>query len=318
VAGLCVGSAYPFSVRGPKISAAQTPPQLQNLPEEPPRLNNLGQLTSLLWAKASAAHNPAIVSSKEPCDQQEAGRPTWTTVSPRTTYLHPLQNLFVEQSLTSLSFYNKEFVGKGHPAVASRRGEMVEESTIAALEPEQAEVDESEMVEEGVALEVSPPILPEQAEAEREPAEQAEKMEEAPDAQEGEQEEGEKKEGEKVEGDKDGVERQLGEQDGETATAGSDAEENREREAQEVPEHEDAVLAQRDKLTSIMDMEAPDLESASAILDALMSKWDNIDVKQIVDGAKKSLGMVMRRLRKHSNEELSTRANRLFEMYRDE
>jgi len=193
---------------------------------------------------------------------------------------------------------------------------MVEESTIV-LEPEQAEVDESEMVAEGVGLEVSPPILPEQAEAEREPAEQAEKMEEAPDAQEGEHE-GDKKEGEKEEGDNDGVERQPGEQDGETATAGSDAEENREREAQEVPEHEDAVLAQRDKLTSIMDMEAPDLESASAILDALMSKWDNIDVKQIVDGAKKSLGMVMRRLRKHSNEELSTRANRLFEMYRDE
>lgn len=87
-------------------------------------------------------------------------------------------------------------------------------------------------------------------------------------------------------------------------------------------EDEDAVLAQRDKLrkieSRIAQAEPADMEHVSAILDALMSKWDSIEVPQIVLGGEHSLGMIVRRLRKHEDEELATRASRLYDMYRSE
>jgi hypothetical protein len=78
------------------------------------------------------------------------------------------------------------------------------------------------------------------------------------------------------------------------------------------------VFALRDKLIRILDDTSPDLTEARDILDALMSKWDDIEVPQIVLPGKESLGMIVRRLRKHEDEELATRAGRLYGMYQTE
>ena len=83
-------------------------------------------------------------------------------------------------------------------------------------------------------------------------------------------------------------------------------------------EPEDPVFALRDKLIRILDDTSPDLTEARDILDALMSKWDNIEVPQIVLPGTESLGMIVRRLRKHADEELATRAGRLYTMYQNE
>lgn len=87
-------------------------------------------------------------------------------------------------------------------------------------------------------------------------------------------------------------------------------------------EDEDAVLAQRDKLiklaSRLTEADPADIAAVRAILDALMSKWDNIEVPQIVLGAEQSLGMIVRRLRKNDDDELATQATRLYDMYRSE
>jgi hypothetical protein len=103
--------------------------------------------------------------------------------------------------------------------------------------------------------------------------------------------------------------------DGHEEAAGSDAELNA---AAGEPEDEDAVFAQRDRLEKLMHEEPADLTAACAILDALMDKWDNIEPAQIVLGRERSLGMMVRRLRKHAHEELATRAGRLFDLYQSE
>ena len=81
---------------------------------------------------------------------------------------------------------------------------------------------------------------------------------------------------------------------------------------------EDPIITQRDRLRKIIAEDPVDLPAARAILDALVEKWDNVEVEQIVLGAEHSLGMVVRRLRKHEDEELATRAGRLYDMYKSE
>jgi hypothetical protein len=105
----------------------------------------------------------------------------------------------------------------------------------------------------------------------------------------------------------DGAEDAVGAEDAEAAEGGEVAQ-----------EPEDPVFALRDKLIRILDHTSPDLADARDILDALMSKWDNIEVPQIVLQGKESLGMIVRRLRKHADEELATRAGRLYTMYQNE
>ena len=102
----------------------------------------------------------------------------------------------------------------------------------------------------------------------------------------------------------------------EDAVGAEDAEAGEGGEVEKEPE--DPVFALRDKLIRILDDTSPDLTQARDILDALMEKWDNIDVPQIVLPGKESLGMIVRRLRKHEDEELATRAGRLYGMYQTE
>jgi hypothetical protein len=86
----------------------------------------------------------------------------------------------------------------------------------------------------------------------------------------------------------------------------------------EEDQEEDPIITQRDRLRKIIAEDPVDLPAARAILDALVEKWDNVEVEQIVLGAEHSLGMVVRRLRKHEDEDLATRAGRLYDMYRSE
>jgi hypothetical protein len=118
---------------------------------------------------------------------------------------------------------------------------------------------------------------------------------------------------------------------GDETMAGSDLE-GAEQEAAAVPE--DAVFAQRDRLESLLAAEEPDIEAVCGILDALMGKWNDIQVKQVVLGPpftegdvermfiktipERSLGMIVRRLRKHEDEKLANLASRLFDMYQSE
>ena len=97
---------------------------------------------------------------------------------------------------------------------------------------------------------------------------------------------------------------------------------------------EDAVFEQRDRLESLLAAEEPDIEAVCGILDALMGKWNDIQVKQVVLGPpftegdvermfiktipERSLGMIVRRLRKHEDEKLANLASRLFDMYQSE
>ena len=118
---------------------------------------------------------------------------------------------------------------------------------------------------------------------------------------------------------------------GDETMAGSDLE-GAEQEAAAVPE--DAVFEQRDRLESLLAAEEPDIEAVCGILDALMGKWNDIQVKQVVLGPpftegdvermfiktipERSLGMIVRRLRKHEDEKLANLASRLFDMYQSE
>ena len=105
---------------------------------------------------------------------------------------------------------------------------------------------------------------------------------------------------------------------GEGAEDAEDAEGAKGAEGEAEKEPADPVFALRDKLLRILDDTSPDLKEAGDILDALMSKWDNIEVPQIVLNAENSLGMIVRRLRKREDEELATRAGRLYDMYQTE
>ena len=117
---------------------------------------------------------------------------------------------------------------------------------------------------------------------------------------------------------------------GDETMAGSDLEIA--EEAVAVPE--DAVFAQRNRLERLLAEEEPDIEAACGILDALMGKWNDIQAKQVVLGPpftegdvermfiktipERSLGMIVRRLRKHEDEKLANLASRLFDMYQSE
>lgn len=115
-----------------------------------------------------------------------------------------------------------------------------------------------------------------------------------------------------------GAEAEEGGKNDETAADGAEEEGGQDKEETEEAEDEDPVFAQRDKLRKYMEHEPPNLESAYGILDALFEKWENVEPKQIVLGAEQSLGMLVRRLRKHSDEEIQIRAGRLYDMYRIE
>ena len=115
-----------------------------------------------------------------------------------------------------------------------------------------------------------------------------------------------------------GGEGEEGEKNDETAEDGADEEGGQDKKDAEEAEDEDPVFAQRDKLKKFMETEPPDLVSAYGILDALTEKWDKIEPFQIVLGAEQSLGMLVRQLRKHSDDEIQTRAERLYGMYKSE
>ena len=101
--------------------------------------------------------------------------------------------------------------------------------------------------------------------------------------------------------------------EGETAHAASDVEGDRDKESQA---DADPVFSQRDKLRKIMDDEPADLLAANGILDALMERIDDLEPPQIVLDREESLGMLVRRLRKHPDEDLATRAGNLYSLFR--
>jgi len=104
-----------------------------------------------------------------------------------------------------------------------------------------------------------------------------------------------------------------GGKEGETAHAASDEDGDGDKESQA---DADPVFSQRDKLRKIMDDETPDLVAANGILDALMERIDDLESPQIVLDREESLGMLVRRLRKHPDEDLATRAGNLYSLFR--
>jgi hypothetical protein len=106
-----------------------------------------------------------------------------------------------------------------------------------------------------------------------------------------------------------------GGKEGETAHAASDEDGHGDKESQVDP---DPVFSQRDKLRKIMDDETPDLLAANGILDALMERIAYLESPQIVLDREESLGMLVRRLRKHPDEDLATRAGNLYSLFRSQ
>ncbi|EKX54260.1 hypothetical protein GUITHDRAFT_150204 [Guillardia theta CCMP2712] len=80
---------------------------------------------------------------------------------------------------------------------------------------------------------------------------------------------------------------------------------------------ESGALAMRNKLHKIVDAKDVDLASAYNILDALQNMWDSVSVRDIVIGEYKSLGMLVRRLRKHEDEQMQKKAGILHTRYHE-
>ena len=187
------------------------------------------------------------------------------------------------------------------------------DSGAAAMETEQTEAEGRDHEEEGrdAATEAQggtglsdddePPEGNKTADADADEAKAAGSSVQSKDEGDG-LEEGEKRE-EMEEGDKEG----------ETAHAASDEEGDGDKQSQA---DADPVFSQRDKLRKIMDDETPDLLAANGILDALMERIDDLESPQIVLNREESLGMLVRRLRKHPDEDLATRAGNLYSLFR--
>lgn len=90
----------------------------------------------------------------------------------------------------------------------------------------------------------------------------------------------------------------------EKADSGDEGDNDKEERAPEEGA-ESGVFQMRDKLQRLMEAEDPDVAAAVGILESFVDMYDNVTVKDIVWGQHDSLGMLVRKLRKHSDDEIS-------------